>query len=123
VADVAAKELRRSKVVKETATVTYAVTNPSPRRANAKALDKLLRRRWMIEDRNHYVRDNRSREDRARWRGGDSAFVMFLLLAISLNLLRTASPLWIDQLPMTHRLIAAGHSPTAAPETLLQKPP
>jgi len=117
------KELRRGKVVKETATVSYAATNLSPRQANAKVLDKLLRRHWMIENRNHYVRDNRWREDRATWRSGDSAFVMFLLLAVALNLLRTASPLWTDQMPMTLRSIAAGHTLTAPPETLLQKPP
>ena len=117
------KELRRGKVVKETATVSYAATNLSPRQANANVLGKLLRRHWMIENRHHYVRDNRWREDRATWRTGDSAFVMFLLLAVALNLLRTASPLWTDRTPMTQRSIAAGHTFTAAPETLLQKPP
>ena len=117
------KKLRRSKVVKETTTVSYAATNLSPRQANAKVLGKLLRRHWMIENRHHYVRDNRWREDRATWRTGDSGFVMFLPLAISLNLLRTASPLWTDQMPMTLRSIVAGHTLTAAPETLLQKPP
>ena len=117
------RELRRGKVVKNTSTVSYAATNLSPRQANAKELDKLLRRHWMIENRNHYVRDNRWREDRATWRSGDSAFVMFLLLAISLNLLRTASPLWTERTPITQRSLAAGHTLTAAPETLLQKPP
>ena len=104
-------------------TDSYAATNLSPRQANAKVLDKLLRRHWMIENRNHYVRDNRWREDRATWRSGDSAFVMFLLPTSSLNLLRTASPLWTDRTPMMQRSIAAGHTLTAAPETLLQKPP
>lgn len=117
------KELRRGKVVKETATVSYAATNLSPRQANAKVLDRLLRRHWMIENRNHYVRDNRWREDRATWRSGDSAFVMFLLLAVALNLLRTASPLWIDRTPMPLRSIAAEYTLTAAARTLLQKPP
>ncbi len=75
------------------------------------------------ENRHHYVRDNRWREPRATWRTGDSAFVMFLLLAISLNLLRTAAPDWTDQTPMTLRPIAAGHTLTATHETLLQRPP
>jgi predicted transposase YbfD/YdcC len=60
------KELRRGKVVKETVTVSYAATDLSPRQANAKVLDRLLRRHWMIENRDHYVRDNRWREDRER---------------------------------------------------------
>ena len=78
------KELRRSKVVKETITVSYAATNLSPGQANAKVIDRLLRRHWMIENRHHYVRDNRWREDRATWRTGDSAFAMFVLLAVAL---------------------------------------
>jgi hypothetical protein len=49
--------------------------------------------------------------------------MMFLLLAIALNLLRTASPLWIDQTPMTLRSIAAEYTLTAAARTLLKKPP
>jgi predicted transposase YbfD/YdcC len=114
------KELRRSKVVKETITVSYAATNLSPRQASAKVLDKLLRRHWMIENRHHYVRDNRWREDRATWRTGDSAFVMFVLLAIALNLLRTATPLWRDWMPMTQRSIIAEHTLTATPAALLQ---
>jgi hypothetical protein len=114
------KELRGGKVVKETTTVSYAATNLSPRQANAKTLDKLTRRHWMIENRHHYVRDNRWREDRATWRTEDSAFVMFVLLAIALNLLRTASPLWADWAPMTQRSIVAEHTLTAFPATLLQ---
>ena len=105
--------------MKETITVSYAATNLSPRQANAKVLDKLLRRHWMIENRHHYVRDNRWREDRATWRTGDSAFVMFVVLAIALNLLRTATPLWRDRTPMTQRSIVAEHTLTVAPETLL----
>ena len=47
---------------------------------------------------------------------------MFLLPASSLNLLRAASPLWIDQTPMTLRSIAADYAITATTDTLLQKP-
>lgn len=109
--------------MKETTTVAYAATDFSPREAGAERLDALLRRHWMAENRHHYVRDNHWREDRATWRTGDSAFVMFLLLAISLNLLRTASARWTDQTPMTLRSIAADYAITAAADTLLQKPP
>jgi len=117
------KQLQRGEVVKETTTVAYAATNLSPREAGAKQLDALLRRHWMAENRHHYVRDNHWQEDRGTWRTGHAAFVMFVLLAISLNLLRAASPLWTDQTPMTLRSMAADHTITVAPETLLQKPP
>lgn len=117
------KHLRRGEVVKETTTVAYAATDFSPREAGAEQLDALLRRHWMVENRHHYVRDNHWREDRGTWRTGHSAFVMFVLLAISLNLLRAASPHWTDQTPMTERSMAADHTITVAPETLLQKPP
>lgn len=117
------QEIRRGKVVKDTTTVSYAATDLSPREAGAEQLDALLRRHWMAENRHHYVRDNHWREDRATWRTGNSAFVMFALLAISLNLLRTASPLWTDQTPMTLRSIIAEHTLTTSPDTLFQKPP
>jgi predicted transposase YbfD/YdcC len=116
------KELRAGEVVKETTTVSHAATNLSPRQANAKVLDKLLRRHWMIENRHHYVRDNRWREDSATWRTGESAFAMFVLLAIALNLLRTATPLWRNRTPMTQRSIIAEHTLTATPAALLQTP-
>jgi hypothetical protein len=117
------KELRRGRTVKDTTTVAYAVTDFSPREAGAKQLDALSRRHWMAENRHHYVRDNRWREDRGTWRTGDGAFVMFVLLAISLNLLRTSSPRWPDRAPMTQRSIIAEHTLTTTPETLLHKPP
>ena len=117
------QELRRGEVVKDTTTVAYGATDFSPREAGAGQLDALLRRHWMIENRHHYVRDNRWAEDRATWRSGDSAYVMFVLLAISLNLLRTSSPRWNDRTPMTQRSIIAEHTLTTTPETLLQRPP
>jgi len=117
------QELRRGKVAKDTTTVAYAATDFSPREAGAGQLDALLRRHWMIENRCHYVRDNRWGEDRATWRSGDSAYVMFVLLAISLNLLRTSSPRWNDRTPMTQRSIIAEHTLTTTPDTLLHRPP
>lgn len=117
------REIRRGKTVKDTTTVSYAATDFSPREAGAKQLGALLRRHWMIENRCHYVRDNRWTEDRATWRSGDSAFVMSLVLAISLNLLRTASPDWKDKTPMTQRSIIAEHTLTTTPDTLIQRPP
>ena len=110
-------------MVKETTTVTYAATDLSPREAGAGKLDALLRRHWMAENRHHYVRDNHWREDRGTWRTGHAAFVIFVLLAISLNLLRAASPLWTDHTPMTLRSMAADHTITVAPQTIFQKPP
>lgn len=109
--------------MKDTTTVTYAVTDLSPRQARADQLSALLRRHWMIENRHHYVRDNHWSEDRATWRSGDSAFVMFLLLAIALNLLRTTSPFWTDQKPMTLRSLAIEYAATVVAERLLHGPP
>lgn len=109
--------------MKDATTVACAATDLSPREAGAEQLDALLRRHWMAENRHHYVRDNRWREDRATWRTGNSAFVMFVPLAISLNLLRTASPLWTDQTPMTLRSMSVEYTTTSAPDTLLHKPP
>lgn len=117
------KELRRGEVVKETTTVAYAATSLSPRDAGAGLLEALLRRHWMAENRHHYVRDNHWREDRATWRTGHAAFVMFVLLSISLNLLRASSPLWRDETPMTLRSMAAEYAITVAPETLVHTPP
>ena len=48
---------------------------------------------------------------------------MFPLPAVSLKLLRTASPLWTGQTPMTRRSIAADYAITATADTLLQEPP
>ncbi len=77
----------------------------------------------MSENRHHYIRDTHWREDQQTWRSGHAAFVMFLLLAISMNLLRARSPRWTDQTPMTLRSMATDHTITVAPETLLRKPP
>jgi hypothetical protein len=59
----------------------------------------------------------------AAWQTGHAAFVMFVLLSISLNLLRTATALCGDETPMTLRSPAAEHTISVAPETLIQKPP
>jgi predicted transposase YbfD/YdcC len=117
------KHLRAGEVVKETHEFEYAATNLSPRRANAKVLDKLLRRHWMIENRNHYVRDNHWNEDRQTWRSGSSAFVMFVLVSIAMNLLRAAPPCWTELTWMPGRSMAVDYTLTAAPETVLRKPP
>ncbi len=117
------KQLRAGKVVKETHEFEYGATNLSPRQANAKVLDKLLRRHWMIENRNHYVRDTYWNEDRQTWRTGSTAFVMFVLVSIAMNLLRAASPRWTDQTPMPRRSMAADYTLTVAPETVLGTPP
>ena len=47
-----------------------------------------IARTGVAENRHHYVRDNRWREDRGTWRTGDGAFVMFVLLP-RVRLLRT----------------------------------
>ena len=117
------KHLRGGEVVKETREFEYAATNLSPREAGAEVLDKLLRRHWMIENRNHYVRDTHWNEDRARWRTGPAAFVMFALVGIAMNLLRARSSRWTDDTPMPRRSMAADHAITVAPQAVLRKPP
>lgn len=117
------KEIRKGEVTKDTTTVSHAVTDYSPREVGAARLDRLARRHWMTENRNHYVRDNHWREDRGTWRSGKAAFVMFLLVSISLNLLRTASPRWTDATPMTKRSMAVDYAFTVAPQELVPVPP
>jgi hypothetical protein len=48
---------------------------------------------------------------------------MFLLVSISLNLLRTASPRWTDATPVTKRSMAVDHAVTVAPQELVPAPP
>jgi len=92
------------------------------REAGARQLDALLRRHWMIENRNHHIRDTHWREDTRTWRTGHTAFVMFAIVAIAMNLLRASSPRWTDRTPMTQRSIIAEHALTTTPATLLQTP-
>lgn len=117
------KEVRKGEVTKDTTTVAHAITDYAPWEVGPAALDRLTRRHWMVENRNHYVRDNRWREDRRTWRSGHAAYVMFLVLSISLNLLRTASPRWTDDTPMTRRSMAVDYAATVVPHELIPEPP
>ncbi len=113
------QELRRGNVVKDTTTVAYAATDFSPREAGARQLDSLMRRHWMIENRNHHIRDTHWREDTRTWRTGCTAFVMFAIVAIAMNLLRADSWRWTDTTPITRRSMAVDYTLTATPETML----
>ena len=117
------QEFRRGKVVKDTTTFSYVVTDLSPREVGAGQLNALSRRHWMAENRHHHIRDNHWNEDRATWRSGDSAFVMFVLLAIALNLLRTTSSRWQDDTPISQRALSAEYALTVEAATLLHRPP
>jgi len=77
----------------------------------------------MIENRSHYVRDTCWNEDRQTWRTGQAALVMFMLVAISMNLLRSTSRRWTDETPMPRRAMAADYALTVEPETVLRRPP
>lgn len=114
------KYMRRGEVVKETREVRYAATNASPRRAGAKVLDQVVKRHWMIENRNHYVRDTHWREDQRTWRTGCTAFAMFAIVAIAMNLLRASSWRWTDETPITRRPMVVDYTLTAVPETMLR---
>ena len=117
------QELRRGEVVKDTTTVAYGATDFSPREAGASQLDSLLRRHWMIENRNHYIRDTHWREDTRTWRTGHTAFVMFAIVAIAMNLLRADSWRWTDATPITRRSMVVNYTLTATPEAVLPGPP
>ena len=86
-------------------------------------LDKLLRRHWMIENRNHYIRDTHRHEDQRTWRTGCTAFVMFVVVAIAMNLLRASCRRWTDEAPITRRSMAVDHAITVAPDTVPRRPP
>jgi len=77
----------------------------------------------VAENRNHYVRDNHWRDDRGTRLIGKAAFVMFLLVSISLNLLRTTSPRWTDATPMTKRSMAVAYALTVVPQEMVPVPP
>jgi hypothetical protein len=116
------KEIRKGEVTKDTTTVCHAVTDYSPREVGAAQLDRLARRHWMAENRNHYVGQPLERRPRhlAQREGG---IAMFLFVSISLNLLRTTSPRWTDATPMTQRSMAADYAFTVAPQELVSVPP
>jgi len=48
---------------------------------------------------------------------------MFMLVAISMNLLRSTSLRWTDETPMPRRAMAADYVITVEPETVLRRPP
>jgi hypothetical protein len=81
----------------------YAVTSLSPKHATAMELMVLLRQHWAIENKNFHVRDDSWREDRQIRRNGTAAFVLHLLSALALNLLRAPSELWPVNDPLTAR--------------------
>ena len=94
------KKNSTGKVTHETA---YAVTSIPPSEASTLTCKKIMRRHWMVENRNNFVRDDSWREDRQVWRRGRTAYVMSILLSIALNLLRAESPHWRDATPLTER--------------------
>jgi predicted transposase YbfD/YdcC len=94
------KDLVTGKVTEETA---YGLFSLSPREASARTCMKIMRRHWHVENKNNHVRDDSWREDRQVWRRGRAAYVMSMLLSIALNLLRTMSPHWRDETPLTER--------------------
>jgi hypothetical protein len=96
------KRLRAGRVVKTTTETEYAITDLSPREANASTLSSLMRRHWHIENKSHHIRDDVWREDRQTWRSGN-AYTMFVVLSIALDLLRAPSRHWSDHASMVER--------------------
>jgi hypothetical protein len=104
-------------VTRETA---YAVTGLSPREADVRTCMKLMRRHLSVENKSNHVRDDSWREDRQVWRRGRSAYVMSMLLSIALDLLRTRSPHWRHETPLTQRA-AIVNDLTLTPRRLLRR--
>ncbi|MHC5059330.1 MAG: transposase [Planctomycetota bacterium] len=109
--------LATGKVTEERA---YAILSLSPRKASARTCMKLVRRHWHVENKNNHVRDDSWREDRQVWRRGRAAYVMSMLLSVALNLLRTRSPHWRDDTPLTERA-AIVNDLTLTPGKLLRR--
>ena len=61
--------------------------------------------------------------ERAPGRTGHAAFVKFVLLAISLNVLRAASAHWSDDTSMAERSMAVDYAFTLSCGTVLRRPP
>jgi predicted transposase YbfD/YdcC len=70
--------------------VVYGVTSLSAERADARALLRLLRGHWTIENRCHWVRDVTFDEDRSQARSGAIPQVMAALRNLAISLLRLA---------------------------------
>lgn len=105
---------------RKTSSVEYGLLSLSPRVAGARTCMKLMRRHWSVENKNNHVRDDSWREDRQVWRRGHTAYVMSMLLSVALNLLRTMSPHWRDQTPLTERA-AIVNDLTLTPRNLLRR--
>ncbi len=114
------RRLRRGKTIKKSTITRYAITDLSPRQANARTFFSLVRRHWHIENRSHYVRDDGWREDRQTYRSGN-AFTMFLLLSIATNLLRASSRHWLDTASMVERAEHVDYLLTCAPQQVLRR--
>lgn len=84
--------------------VVYGLTSLAPDRADAKALLRLLRGHWAIENRSHWVRDVTFDEDRSQARTGAIPQVMAALRNLAIGLLRLAGFSAIA--PATRRLAA-----------------
>jgi len=79
-----------TKTGKITETMTYAVTSLSPEKADARALERLWRGHWTIENRVHYVRDVSMGEDAGRSHHGNIPAALALFRNFVLSLLRLA---------------------------------
>lgn len=84
--------------------VVYGLTSLAAARADAKAVLRLLRDHWTIENRCHWVRDVTYDEDRSHARTGALPQVMAALRNLAISLLRLAGFTAIA--PATRRLAA-----------------
>ncbi|MEU4213697.1 transposase [Streptomyces sp. NPDC026206] len=68
----------------------YAITDLTSRQVSPERIAKILRARWVIENRLRFVRDTAFREDASKIRTGHSTENMATLRSFAINQLRTA---------------------------------
>jgi hypothetical protein len=83
--------------------VHYHVTSLGPERADARRLVELSRGHWGIENRLFWVKDDSFREDRQVLGSHRAGWVLSLLRAVAINLLRGRCRLWAETMPLTGR--------------------
>jgi hypothetical protein len=81
----------------------YQITSLGPERADARQLLELSRGHWAIENRLFWVKDDSFFEDRHVLGSHRAGWVLSLLRAAAINLLRGRSRLWAETLPLTGR--------------------
>lgn len=94
-----------------TESVHYLVTSMDASRLGPRQILAHCRNHWGIENRLFHVKDDSFGEDRQVMGSHRSAWVMSLLRAVAINLLRGSSNSWRDNEPLTGRAQAVRAKP------------